>query len=130
MHGPEKHAGGVAALEGVKTAASVAKAVMDHTDHHLLVGQGAQTFARNMGFEVLDDLNTDRSRERWLEWKRRTDPGHYLDPDRRVARGYEVGLQMMAEGLIDEHDFFGTINCDGINSAGEICGVTTTSGLA
>lgn len=130
MHGPEKRAGGVAALEGVKTAASVARAVLDHTDHHLLVGQGAQTFARNMGFEILDDLNTDRSRERWLEWKRRTDPGHYLDPDRRAARGYEVGLQMMAEGLIDEHDFFGTINCDGINSAGEICGVTTTSGLA
>ena len=130
MHGPEKRAGGVAALEGVKTAASVARAVLDHTDHHLLVGQGAQTFARNMGFEILDDLNTDRSREQWLEWKRRTDPDHYLDPDKRAARGYEVGLQMMAEGLIDEHDFFGTINCDGLNSAGEICGVTTTSGLA
>ncbi len=130
MHGPGKRAGGVAALEGVKTAASVARAVLDHTDHHLLVGQGAQTFARNMGFEILDDLNTDRSRERWLEWKRRTDPDHYLDPDKRAARGYEVGLQMMAEGLIDEHDFFGTINCDGLNSAGEICGVTTTSGLA
>ena len=130
MHGPEKRAGGVAALEGVKTAALVARAVLDHTDHHLLVGQGAQTFARNMGFEILDDLNTDRSREQWLEWKRRTDPDHYLDPDKRAARGYEVGLQMMAEGLIDEHDFFGTINCDGLNSAGEICGVTTTSGLA
>ena len=130
MHGPEKRAGGVAALEGVKTAASVARAVLDHTDHHLLVGQGAQTFARNMGFEILGDLNTDRSRERWLEWKRRTDPSHYLDPGNRAARGYELGLQMMAEGLIDEHDFFGTINCDGINSTGEICGVTTTSGLA
>ncbi len=130
MHGPEKRAGGVGALEGVKTAASVARAVMDHTDHHLLAGQGAQTFARNMGFEIVDDLNTDRSRQRWLEWKRRTDPGHYLDPDKRAALGYVVGLQMLAEGLIDEEDFFGTINCDGINSRGEICGVTTSSGLA
>ena len=130
MHGPKKRAGGVAGIEGVKAPSLVAKAVMENTDHHLLVGAGAQQFARNMGFEVLDDLNTDRSRERWLEWKRRTDPGHYLNPAERVALGYKVGLEMMAEGLVDEHDFFGTINCDGINSKGEICGVTTTSGLA
>src|SRR3954468_23096971 len=87
MHGPKKRAGGVAALEGVRTPSLVAKAVMDHTDHHLLVGSGAQTFARNMGFSIEADLNTARSRELWLEWKRRTDPLHYLDPDKRVAAG-------------------------------------------
>ncbi len=130
MHGPKKHAGGVGALEGVKTAAQVARAVSQHTDHHLLVGEGAQTFARNMGFKVEDDLNTDRSRERWLEWKRRTDPGHYLDPEQRAALGLAVGLRMMAEGRIAEEDFWGTINCDAVNANGEICGVTTTSGLA
>ena len=37
---------------------------------------------------------------------------------------------MVKEGLIDRDHFYGTINCDGINSKGEICGVTTTSGLA
>ena len=37
---------------------------------------------------------------------------------------------MVREGLIDPDDFWGTINCDGVNSKGEICGVTTTSGLA
>ena len=130
MHGPLKRAGAVAAIEGVKTPSLVAQAVMQHTDHHLLAGQGAQDFARNMGFTIHDDLNTERSRERWLEWKRRIDPGHYLDPSQRARAGYEAGLAMMADGLIDEHDFFGTINCDGINARGEICGVTTTSGLA
>ena len=38
MHGPKKRAGGVAALEGVRTPSLVAKAVMEQTDHHLLVG--------------------------------------------------------------------------------------------
>ena len=130
MHGPKRRAGGVAGIEGVKTPSLVAQAVMQHTDHHLLVGQDAQAFARNMGFTIHDDLNTDRSRERWLEWKRRIDPGHYLNPGERARVGYEAGLGMVADGRIDEHDFFGTINCDGINSRGEICGVTTTSGLA
>jgi len=130
MHGPKRRAGGVAGIEGVKTPSLVAHAVMQHTDHHLLVGHDAQDFARNMGFTIHDDLNTERSRERWLEWKRRIDPGHYLNPADRARAGYEAGLGMMADGRIDEHDFFGTINCDGINSSGEICGVTTTSGLA
>ena len=32
------------------------------TDHHLIVGAGAQVFARNMGFTIEDDLNTPKSR--------------------------------------------------------------------
>lgn len=103
MHGPKKRAGAVAALEGVRTPSLVAHAVMENTDHHLLVGRGAQDFARRMGFKIEDDLNTKNSRQKWLKWKRQTDPSHYPT---------------------------GTINCDGVNAAGDLCGVTTTSGLA
>jgi N4-(beta-N-acetylglucosaminyl)-L-asparaginase len=130
MHGPKKRAGAVAALEGVRTPSLVAKAVMEETDHHLIVGKGAQLFARNMGFKIEDDLNTDNSRRQWLEWKRRIDPSHYLDPTKRAQAGRRAALEMLAEGLIREENLHGTINCDGINSKGEICGVTTTSGLA
>jgi N4-(beta-N-acetylglucosaminyl)-L-asparaginase len=130
MHGTKKRAGGVAALEGVRTPSLVAKAVMEHTDHHLLVGSGAQTFAHNMGFMIEADLNTPRSRELWLEWKRRTDPLHYLDPQKRAAAGFEMGLQMVAEGLLEAEHFYGTINCNGVSPKGDLAGVTTTSGLA
>jgi N4-(beta-N-acetylglucosaminyl)-L-asparaginase len=130
MHGPKKRAGAVAALEGVRTPSLVAKAVMDNTDHILLVGEGAQKFARNMGFAIEDDLNTPNSRGKWLEWKRRIDPGHYPDPKSRAEAGWRVALEMVAEGKIDPQHLYGTINCNGVNAAGEICGVTTTSGLA
>lgn len=130
MHGPKKRAGAVAAIEGVRTPSLVAKAVMENTDHHLIVGKGAQEFARNMGFKIEDDLNTENSRKQWLEWKRRIDPSHYLDPKTRSEAGHKAALEMLAEGLIREENLHGTINCDGINSKGEICGVTTTSGLA
>lgn len=130
MHGPKRQAGGVAALEGVRTPSLVAKAVMDYTDHHLLVGKGAQEFARDLGFRIEDDLNTERSRRLWLEWKRRLDPNHWLDPKTRVMEGKRIGMQMVKEGLIDPMHYYGTINCDGINARGDICGVTTTSGLA
>lgn len=130
MHGPKKQAGGVAALEGVRTPSLVAKAVMDNTDHHLIAGEGAQSFARNMGFEIEDDLNTEKSRRLWLEWKRRIDPGHYLDPAERFKAGRQAGLDMVRDGLIPEDEYYGTINCNGLSPNGEICGVTTTSGLA
>jgi len=130
MHGPLKRAGGVAAIEGVRTPSLVARAVMDNTDHHLLVGKGAQEFARNLGFKIEDDLNTERSRRAWLEWKRRTDPEHYLDPKKRVEAGMRTAFEMAREGWIEMEHLWGTINCDGINAKGEICGVTTTSGLA
>jgi len=130
MHGPRKRAGGVAALEGVRTPSRVAKAVMEHTDHHLMVGAGAQTFARQMGFTIEADLNTEKSRQRWLEWRQRIDPAHWLDPAKRSEAGEAAVLRMAREGLLDPRHRYGTINCDGVGAKGEVCGVTTTSGLA
>jgi N4-(beta-N-acetylglucosaminyl)-L-asparaginase len=130
MHGPTKRAGGVAAIEGVRTPSLVAKAVMETTDHHLLAGKGAQDFARSLGFRIEEDLTTEKSRELWLEWKRRIDPEHYLDPKKRTTAGYEAALQMLREGLVQESHFWGTIHCNGINPRGEISAVTSTSGLS
>jgi N4-(beta-N-acetylglucosaminyl)-L-asparaginase len=130
MHGPTKRAGGVAAIEGVRTPSLVAKAVLEQTDHHLIVGKDAQAFARSLGFKIEDDLNTERSRQLWLEWKRRIDPDHYLDPKKRGDVAMAAGLSMVRDGLIDPNHYFGTINMDGVNAKGDVCGVTTTSGLA
>jgi N4-(beta-N-acetylglucosaminyl)-L-asparaginase len=130
MHGPLKRAGAVACLEGVRTPSLVAQKVMEETDHHLLVGAGAQKFARNTGFKIEDDLNTEKSRRLWLEWKRRTDPEHFPNPKDRADAGLRAGLEMVAEGLIEPDHFYGTINCNGLTPKGEIAGVTTTSGLA
>ena len=130
MHGPKKRAGGVACIEGVRTPSLVAKAVLELSDHHLLVGKGAQDFAHNMGFKIEHDLNTENSRKKWLDWKRRIDTEHYLDPKKRAEAAERARQQMIAEGLLDPEKVYGTINCDGVNPKGEICGVTTTSGLA
>jgi N4-(beta-N-acetylglucosaminyl)-L-asparaginase len=130
MHGPRKRAGGVACLEGVRTPARVAQAVLEQTDHHLLVGRGAQEFARQVGFAIEGDLNTPHSRQQWLEWKRRVDPEHWLDPARREAEAERARREMVAEGLLDPEHVYGTINCNAVSARGEICGVTTTSGLS
>lgn len=130
MHGPRRRAGAVAALEGVRTPSLVARAVMDLTDHHLLVGAGAQDFARSLGFKIEDDLNTEHSRKLWLEWKRLTDPQHWLDPQERSEVAERARREMVARGLLDPQRLYGTIHCNAVNAKGEVAGATTTSGLA
>src|SRR5690606_24786354 len=137
MHGPRRRAGAVAAIEGVRTPSLVAQKVLEVTDHHLLVGKDAQRFARVMGFTIEDDLNTERSRELWLEWKRRTDPAHFPTPATvgstgrdddadlrahldRADAGWRAALAMAAEGLIDPEHLYGTINCNAVNTAGHV----------
>ncbi len=131
MDGPRRRAGGVAALEGIVEAARVALRVMRDTPHHLLAGQGAQDFAVACGFAI-EDLLTPHARGLWIEWRRRTAarapaPDHLMD---RTQAGYAAGLEMSREGLIDANHLWGTINCNAVGPRGEICGVTTTSGLA
>ena len=127
MHGPKKRAGGVAALEGVRTPSLVARAVMELTDNHLLVGKGAQDFARNAGFTIEADLNTEYSRKAWLDWKRRTDSANFPDPTRRPPPG---GNEPAPDEFVPSLHMHGTINCCGVNASGAICGVTSTSGRA
>ncbi len=50
MHGPTRRAGAVGGVRNIKNVAKLAKAVMEHTGHVMLVGEGAERFAVAMGF--------------------------------------------------------------------------------
>ena len=115
MHGPTKRAGAVGALEGIKTPSVVAKYVLLYTSHIMLVGEGAKKFALSYGFKE-EDLLTERSREAWLRW--RANRGENDD-----WTNVERGEQMVPRPT-------GTINCNVVNSNGDISSVTTTSGLS
>ena len=54
----DQHKSAVASIEGVRTPSLVAKRVMEDTDHHLIVGQDAQRFARVMGFKESRTIST------------------------------------------------------------------------
>jgi len=123
MHGPTCRAGAVAALQGIKTPSKVAQLVMTRTDHVLLVGEGAQRFAKAHGFKV-EDLLTDESRKAWLKWKEEhSDVDDWLPP--------EVPDPNKKSDRTRSYPFtYGTISCLGLSVAGDISGVTTTSGLS
>ena len=69
MWGPGRRYGAVAGLRDIAEAVSVARLVMERTEHCLLVGESARQFAIDNGF-VPRNLLTERSRQKWEEWKR------------------------------------------------------------
>jgi len=115
MDGKTHNCGSVAAIERIKTPSSVARLVMERTDHIYLVGEGALRFARAHGFPE-ENLLTDRSRRRWLRWKENlSDKDDWLPP----ADG-DYGLEKRPTG---------TINILGFDANHDLAGCTTTSGL-
>lgn len=71
MNGETLECGAVAAINGVKHPISVARRVMEKTDHCLLVGTGAKAFATSQGFEHVDDdeLVTAEARREFENYK-------------------------------------------------------------
>ena len=63
------NAGAVGFLQNIKHPISVARKVMEETDHVMLAGKGALKFALKNGFKR-ENLLTEESRKGWLEWKK------------------------------------------------------------
>lgn len=123
MHGPTHKGGAVAALRNVRHPSSVAKLVMQRTDHVLLVGEGALRFARAHGFKE-EDLLTEEARRIWLEWREtHSDQDDWLHPEADEATAHA-----RARHWADRPT--GTVTCMALTAAGDIGGCTSTSGLA
>ncbi|MEO0899208.1 MAG: N(4)-(beta-N-acetylglucosaminyl)-L-asparaginase [Bacteroidota bacterium] len=104
----EGDCGSVAFLEGIVHPISVARKVMEETPHVMLVGEGAQQFALQKGFEKVD-LLTEPSRKDWENWK---------------AKNQQDTRQ---EINVENHDTIGMVAMD---ADGNLSGACTTSGAA
>ncbi len=127
MDGKTYSAGAVACLENIKNPSSVARVVMQHTDHVLLVGQGALEFAKAWGFPE-ENLLTEKARKIWLRWKE-----SLSDKDDWGAPEHLQQLQQDEAYWRDFPDIehhYGTTNVLAIDANGDIAGTTTTSGLS
>jgi N4-(beta-N-acetylglucosaminyl)-L-asparaginase len=128
MDGRTYNAGAVASLEGIKTPSSIARLVMERTDHVLLVGPGAQRLALDFGYQ-LEDLMTERSRASFLRWRERlSDSDDWGPPEHLVGREAGGAPDGSLEGPDDFH--YGTTNVLAVDANGDISGITTTSGLS
>src|SRR5229473_4472019 len=154
IHGPTRRAGSVGGVRNIKNVSLAAKAVMEHTGHVMLVGEGAERFAVAMGFPR-ENLLTERSRRTWQLWKEFHSTDDWWGPgltspqwkapetsphserwEERIRRMEErataLGIEPEFRRAAIRRVLFpptGTIHCSALNEKGEISGCTTTSGL-
>ncbi len=124
MDGKTLSCGAVAGLQHIRSASAVARRVMEKTPHILLVGEGAKWFALQEGFK-LEMPHTLEGIKEWLERHpdNKKKEGKRDDAPAEIAGPDDINIP------IDEsnHD---TVTVLGLDKAGHLGGVCTTSGLA
>ena len=98
--------GAVLGVKNITHVISLARKVMEETPHVILIGDGAEKFAYEKGFER-EDLLTESSRKAWEKWKETSEYKPIIN--------------------IENHDTIGML---AIDKKGNISGACTTSGLA
>jgi beta-aspartyl-peptidase (threonine type) len=111
--------GAVAGLRRTRHPISVARAVLEKTDHHLLVGTGATRFARMNGFPDYDPQTPER-RSQWRALRAQLRSGN-TGPDFRFWK--KISAWQRAYGLFD------TVGACAVDSRGRFAVATSTGGI-
>jgi len=111
MNGKDRMAGAVCGVSSVKNPVSLARLVMEKSEHVLLSGAGAETFGKEMNveFEPASYFDEEWRRKQWLS-VRGTDEialDHNLNPDRK----------------------FGTVGAVALDKDGNLAAATSTGGM-
>jgi N4-(beta-N-acetylglucosaminyl)-L-asparaginase len=157
MDGETYDVGAVGGLRRVKSAISVARLVLERTNHTLLVGDMATKFAVELGFKE-EPLDSEQSRKMHQDWlKNSCQPNYWKDvvPDPRkfcgpyhlatINRGREGDAKTLytildTDGSVSPRDILeheiriaqvghDTIGMVSIDSQGRLASGTSTNGL-
>lgn len=100
MDGDGRRPGAVAALQGFRNPVRAARAVLDHTPHVMLVGEGAASFCADRGLERIEDP------EAWFTKAGKGEDNH-------------------PPGVLSH----GTVGCCVLDKAGRLAAATSTAGV-
>ena len=122
MDGKTLKAGAVAGVTTIKNPISAARAVMEKSEHVMMVGPGAELFAKQAGLEIVDPKYF-WTQERWngLQQAKKADSLKALfDHQKKTSFRYEAA---------NHDDKFGTVGCVALDKAGNLAAGTSTGGM-
>ncbi|HEY1023288.1 MAG TPA: isoaspartyl peptidase/L-asparaginase [Flavisolibacter sp.] len=122
MEGKTLRAGAVAGVTTVKNPISAARAVMEKSEHVMMVGAGAEKFSKDAGLEIVDPKYFwTQSRWNGLQQAKKQDSlKAVLDHDQKTS-----GLL----GTTNRDFKFGTVGCVALDKAGNLAAGTSTGGM-
>lgn len=104
MQGVDRNAGAVGGVSNVKNPITAARAVMEQSPHVMLVGEGAEAFAAEVGLELVD-------------------PSYF-----RTEQAWDRLQKALAQEK-NPDDKHGTVGCVALDLAGNIVAGTSTGGM-
>lgn len=112
MDGTTLRAGAVAGVHRVKNPILLAQAVMEHSSHVMLIGDGAEEFAKEQGIALVDP-SYFRTEERWQQLQKalKEDAAGKPHADEETAR------------------HFGTVGAVALDADGHLAAGTSTGGM-
>ncbi|HUA78848.1 MAG TPA: isoaspartyl peptidase/L-asparaginase [Dyella sp.] len=117
MDGDTLRAGSVAGIHRVKNPILLARAVMEHSQHVMLVGEGAEQFAKEQGITLVDP-SYFRTEERWQQLQKAL-------KDDSQTRPHSDSLH----ASLDTSRHFGTVGAVALDSDGHLAAGTSTGGM-
>jgi beta-aspartyl-peptidase (threonine type) len=131
MNGKDLMAGAVAGLHHVKNPISLARAVMEKSPHVMMIGDGAETFAKQVGIELVD--------EKYFWTEERWDALQKVIQQEKAKQKQEkeklpstptkpVSLTVPQSVLESDRDRFGTVGAVALDKDGNIAAGTSTGG--
>ncbi|PNS07563.1 isoaspartyl peptidase/L-asparaginase family protein [Solilutibacter silvestris] len=112
MDGDGQRAGAVAAVHRVRNPITLARAVMEKSEHVMLVGDGAETFAREQGVTLVDP-SYFRTEKRWQQLQ-------------KILKE-EAAKQASTDPEYVKH--IGTTGAAALDSKGHLAAGTSTGGM-
>ncbi|SER40404.1 isoaspartyl peptidase/L-asparaginase family protein [Pedobacter rhizosphaerae] len=122
MEGKTLKAGAVAGVTTIKNPISAARAVMEKSEHVMMIGTGAEQFAKEAGLEIVDPKYF-WTQERWdgLQKAIKADSAKAV-LDHGSKKSELLGIK--------NHDYkFGTVGCVALDQAGNLVAGTSTGGM-
>ena len=116
MDGRTMTAGAVAGLKHVKNPIRLARLVMEKSPHVMMVGEGAETFAREQGGIEFVPESYFRTERRWQELQRAL--------EQEKARQGAIGPRPSDQGT-----YFGTVGAVALDQQGNLAAATSTGGM-
>jgi len=122
MDGKTQMAGAVAGVTTVKNPISAARAVMEKSEHVMMVGAGADQFAKEAGLEIVDPKYY-WTKERWDGLQQAIKE----DSTKAVLDHGSKKSELLGS---KNHDYkFGTVGCVALDKAGNLAAGTSTGGM-
>jgi len=122
MNGKTLAAGAVAGVSTIKNPISAAKAVMEKSEHVMMVGKGAEQFAAQAGLEIVDPSYfwTEARWESLQKIKKEDSTKTQLDHDQKQVSRLRVA---------NKDAKFGTVGCVALDGYGNLAAGTSTGGM-